>query len=305
MKVFVAGATGAVGWPLVRRMLESGHEVVGMTRSPEKARALEQAGARAAVCDALDRDAVIAAVRSAAPDALVHQLTDLPASHSTKGYAANDRIRREATPHLLDAAREAGVQRLVAQSIAFLYAPGPGLATEGDATADGPEPWDRSVEIMLGVERAVVGAGGLALRYGFFYGPGTWYAPDGSVAAEVRRRRYPVVGTGRGVFSFIHVDDAASATMAALERGAPGVYNVVDDDPAPLREWLPAYAQSLGAPKPMRVPKLVARAAAGPLAAEWATGLRGASNAKARAELGWEPRHPSWREGFSAELSAA
>lgn len=302
MRVFIAGATGAIGRPLVRQLLEAGHEVVGMTRSPEKARALEQAGARGVVCDAYDRDGVIAAVADAAPDAVVHQLTDLPRVYNPRRLGSNDRIRREATPHLLEAVRAAGVRRLVAQSVAFLYAPSPdGPADEDAPKADG---WE-SAQVMLDVERAVLQTGGVVLRYGFFYGPGTYYAEDGHVAREVRRRRYPVVGGGTGVFSLIHVEDAASATVAALERGDPGVYNIVDDDPAPMHEWLPAYAEALGAPRPLRAPKLVARIAAGKAAAAFASELRGASNAKARRELGWEPRFPSWREGFRTELAGA
>lgn len=302
MRVFVAGATGAIGRPLVRQLLAAGHEVVGMTRSAEKARALEEAGARGVVCDAYDRDGVIAAVADAAPDALVHQLTDIPQEMGTREYPTNNRIRREATPHLLDAAAAAGVRRIVAQSIAFLYAPSPdGPADESAPPAlDGPTA--ETIRTMLDVERAVVAAGGLALRYGFFYGPGTHFARDGSGAQLVRKRRFPIVGDGSGVFSFVHVEDAASATVAALERGEPGVYNVCDDEPAPLREWLPAFCAAVGAPRPLRVPKLVARLAAGPVAVWWATRLRGASNAKAKAALGWAPSRPSWREGF-AELS--
>lgn len=302
MRVFVAGATGAIGRPLVRQLLEAGHEVVGMTRSEEKARALEAAGARAAVCDAFDRDGVLAAVRDAEPEVLVHQLTDLPQVWNPKGMAANNRIRREATPHLLEAARTAGVRRLVAQSVAFVYAPSADGPADESAPAHVDGPSREMVRVLLDMERSLLEAGGLVLRYGFFYGPGTWYAADGSIAADVSRRRYPVVGGGGGVFSFVHVDDAASAAVAALERGGPGVYNIVDDHPAPLREWLPSYARALSAPRPLRAPRVVARLVAGKAAADGATSMRGASNAKARRELGWEPRYGSWREGFAAEL---
>ncbi|MEX2195041.1 MAG: NAD(P)-dependent oxidoreductase [Thermoleophilaceae bacterium] len=311
MKVFVAGATGAIGRPLVRQLVAAGHEVTGMTRSAEKARALEQAGARAAVCDAFDREGVIAAVGDARPDVVVHQLTDLPSSLDLRrlgeAYAGNDRVRREATPHLLEAARAGGARRVVAQSIGFLYAPeGGAVKVESDPTYDdAPPPLDKSIRTVLEVERAVVGADGLegvVLRYGFFYGPGTYYAADGDIGGQVRARRYPVVGSGAGISSFIHTEDAAAATVAALDRGAPGIYNVVDDEPAPIRQWLPVYAQALGAKPPRRVPRFVARLAAGPFAVMMSTQLRGASNARARRELGWTPRYPSWREGFAAEL---
>lgn len=308
MKVFVAGATGAIGRPLVRQLLAAGHRVTGMTRSREKARALEAAGAEAAVCDAFDRDGVAEAMAGARPEAVIHQLTDLPQVYDLRkleaAYASNDRVRREATPNLIDAARAVGARRLVAQSIAFLYAPVGGWVKDESAppNVQAPPPFDRSVETMLGVERAIVEAGGLALRYGFFYGPGTYHARDGSISEQVRRRRYPVVGRGRGMFSFVHVEDAAAAAVAALERGAPGVYNVVDDDPAPVREWLPALAEALGAKRPLRVPLLLTKLVAGAQAASFATELRGAANAKAKLELGWEPRYPSWREGFRTAL---
>lgn len=311
MRVFVAGATGAIGRPLVRQLLEAGHEVTGMTRSEQKARALEAAGARAAVCDAFDREGVMAALGAARPEVVVHQLTDLPSALDLRrlgeAYAGNDRVRREATPYLIEAARAAGARRLVAQSIAFLYAPegGPVKSETDPAYRDAPDPLDKSIGTMLDVERAVVGAEGLegvVLRYGFFYGPGTYYAADGDIGGQVRARRYPVVGGGTGVTSFIHTEDAAAATVAALDRGAPGVYNIVDDEPAPISEWLPVYAMALGVKPPRHVPRFVARLAAGRFAAMMSTELRGASNAKARRELGWEPRYPSWREGFAAEL---
>jgi nucleoside-diphosphate-sugar epimerase len=313
MRVFVAGATGAIGRPLVRQLVEAGHEVTGMTRSAERGRAIEELGARVAVADAFDRQRVMEAVAEARPDVLVHQLTDLPREginlrRPEESYRGNDRVRREATPILIDAARAAGARRVVAQSIAFLYAPeGDWVKDEDDRPwLDAPAPFDRSIATVVGVERAVTeaqGLEGIVLRYGFFYGPGTYYAADGATAAEVRKRRYPIVGSGSGVFSYIHVEDAASATVAALDRGAPGIYNVVDDEPAPLREWLPVYAEALGGKPPRHVPAFLARIVAGRFAVAMALEVRGASNAKAKRELGWSPRYASWREGFPADLT--
>ncbi len=217
-------------------------------------------------------------------------------------------MRREGTRNLVRAAVGAGARRLVAQSIAFVYAPsGPSVVDEEHPLWHGaPRPFGAAVAAVDELERSVLDPGtgleGVVLRYGFFYGPGTSYASDGYLAGEVRRRRFPRIGRGAGVFSFIHVDDAASATVAGLDRGSPGAYNVVDDDPAPMSEWLPYYATTLGAKPPLRVPKLVARLVAGAYAVMLATELRGASNARAKRELAWEPRHPSWRAGFRDAL---
>jgi nucleoside-diphosphate-sugar epimerase len=220
--------------------------------------------------------------------------------------AGNDRIREEGTRNLVDAARTAGTRRIVAQSIAFAYGPVGGLKTEDDPLFDdAPWPFSRSVNALHALENAVTrteGIEGLVLRYGFFYGPGSSYAPDGFLAGEVRKRRFPIIGKGAGVFSLIHVDDAAAATVAAAERGAPGIYNIVDDDPAPVREWLPAYAEALGAKRPFRIPKLIARFVAGEYTTQMATELRGASNERAKRELGWSPRYASWRQGFREAL---
>jgi 2-alkyl-3-oxoalkanoate reductase len=306
MRVFVAGASGAIGRALVPRLVAAGHEVTGTTRSEERAEAIRAAGARAAVCEALDADALRAAVEEAAPEVVVHQLTALPHRFDPRDkeiYAATNRLRTEGTRNLIDAARAAGARRLVCQSIAFAYAPGarPEVMDEDARLALGsPPPFGEGVRAVDEMERAVLGAEGLeglVLRYGWFYGPGTFYAEDGSMAHDVRKRRFPVIGKGTGLFSFVHVDDAASATVAAVERGAPGVYNVVDDDPAPQREWLPAYAEAFGAKKPFRVPVWVARLVVGKIAT--IAGVQpGASNAKAKRELGWEPRWRSWRDGF-------
>jgi nucleoside-diphosphate-sugar epimerase len=306
MRVFVAGATGAIGRPLVPALIAAGHEVTGTTRSEERAEGVRAAGARAAVCNALDADALHTAVAEAAPEVVVHELTALPDRFNPRDkqmYAPTNRLRRDGTRNLIAAARAAGARRIVCQSIAFAYAPGerPEVKDEDAPLAlEAPLPFGDSVRTIDEMERAVVGADGLeglVLRYGWFYGPGTYLADDGSVARDVRRRRLPVIGKGIGLYSFVHVDDAASATIAAVERGAPGVYNVVDDEPAPQREWLPRYADAIGAKKPLRVPVWIARLAMGKIAT-MADVQAGASNAKAKRELGWEPRWRSWREGF-------
>jgi nucleoside-diphosphate-sugar epimerase len=311
LRVFLAGATGVLGRRLLPLLREAGHEVLGMTRSDEKAGALRAAGAEPVVCDAFDRERLRDAVVAARPDAVVHQLTDIPRRIDPRRFeeqfATNDRLRSEGTRNLVDAAVAAGSRRVVAQSIAFAYAPvgGPVKNEDDPLHLDAPWPWRRSVEAVRDLEAAVTGTHGIegvTLRYGYFYGPDTAYASDGHLADLVRARRYPVVGPGDGVWSFIHIDDAAAATLLALERGAPGPYNVVDDEPALVREWLPAYAGALGAKPPRRVPKLVARIAAGSYAVYLMTELRGASNAKAKGGLGWEPRYPSWRQGFREAL---
>jgi nucleoside-diphosphate-sugar epimerase len=310
MRVFVAGATGVIGRRLVPMLVERGHEVTAMTRWPEKADEIRAMGAAPAIRDVFDAEGLRAEIAGAAPDAIVHELTDLPPNVDPRKAAeqleGNDRIREEGTRNLVDAALAAGVRRMIAQSIAFVYAFGGGLKTEDDPLLDdAPFPWSRAVRSVHSLEDAVTkteGLEGIVLRYGFFYGPGSSYASGGYWAREVGRRRFPIVGKGSGVFSFIHVDDAAAATAAALEHGPPGIYNVVDDEPAPLREWLPLYAEALGAKKPLRVPKLLARLAAGRYTTQMATGLSGASNARARNELGWQPRYSSWRQGFREAL---
>jgi nucleoside-diphosphate-sugar epimerase len=303
VRVFVAGAAGAIGRPLVPLLVEAGHEVTGTTRSPERADAISAAGATPAVVDALDADALRAAVEAARPEAVVQQLTSLPDRFNPrqKGfYDATNRLRREGTRNLLAAARAAGAERFVCQSVAIAYAGGdpPGVMDEDAPLALGaPPPFGEGVRVIDEMEREVVEAGGLVLRYGWFYGPGTWYAEDGSVADDVRRRRFPIVGSGAGLFSFVHVDDAAAATAIALERGGAGIYNVVDDEPAALRDWLPVYAESIGAARPRRAPVWLARLVAGRAATEL-NRQAGASNEKAKRELGWQPRWSSWREGF-------
>lgn len=314
MRVFLAGATGVIGSRLLPRLLEDGHEVTGMTRSPERAQRLTAAGATAVVADALDERAVREAVGQAGPEAVIHQLTALPRRidprRIERDFVLNDRLRDEGTRILESAAREAGASRLIAQSIAFMYEPGPPgtIHDEHDALLrEPPAAFARTASAVKALERIVLQAGGTVLRYGYFYGPGSAVSSGGSFADELRRRRMPVVGRGRGVWSFIHVDDAAAATVAALRSeharsGSDAVYNIVDDHPAPVAEWLPALARAVGAPKPMRVPPFVARLAAGEYGEATMTRSQGASNARARRELGWTPEHPSWREGFRTAL---
>ncbi len=307
MRVFLAGATGAIGRQLVPLLLAEGHQVTGMTRTPERARELESTGAQSVLADALDRDAVLAAVAAARPEAVIHQLTAIPARLDPRtierDFALTNRLRSEGTRHLVAAAREAGARRLIAQSIVFAYAPGPPgtVHVESDpllSEQQAPKSFRSTARALSELERAVLGAGGIALRYGYFYGPGNGIARDGTLAADLRRRRIPVVGGGRGVWSFIHIEDAARATVAALAHEGPAVFNVVDDEPVAVAQWLPALAQALGAPRPWRVPSLIARPLAGSYGIQTMTRVQGASNELAKRELGWQPRYPSWREGF-------
>jgi nucleoside-diphosphate-sugar epimerase len=310
VRVFLAGATGVIGRRLVPLLRRAGHEVIGMVRSPERIEALRALGAEAAVADALDAASVRGAVEGARADAVIHQLTSLPRRidprRIEREFVMNDRLRGEGTRNLVDAARAAGVGRIVAQSIAFAYAPGPPGTVHGEQDPlflDAPKAFARSAGAVAELERTVLGAGGVALRYGYFYGPGSAIARDGSVGEEVARRRLPIVGGGRGVWSFIHIDDAAQATLAALAAAGSGAYNVVDDDPAAVAEWLPALAQALRAPKPRRVPAFIARALAGSYGVMTMTQAQGASNELAKRELGWQPRYASWREGFRSGLA--
>jgi nucleoside-diphosphate-sugar epimerase len=310
MRVFVAGATGAIGRQLVPRLVEAGHEVRGMTRSESKQAMLYELGAVPVVADALDPDQVAEAVGRARPDVIVHQLTAIPARldlrHFDHDFALTSRLRTEGTDHLLSAGQAVGVRRFVAQSNgAFPYArTGGPVKSEEDPLDPAPAREIReSFAAIRHLETAVLGADwteGIVLRYGAFYGPGTSMAPGAEQVELVRRRKFPLVGDGGGVWSFIHVADAAEATVAAVERGSSGVYNVVDDDPAPVAEWLPALAEELGAKKPVRVPRFVGRLFAGEAGVVMMTELRGASNATAKRELAWRPAHPSWRQGFAA-----
>jgi 2-alkyl-3-oxoalkanoate reductase len=307
MKVFVAGASGVIGRPTVRQLVEAGHEVVGMTRREERAAEIREAGAEAVVCDVFDADALREAVIAARPEVVLHALTALPPRFDPKSdyLAATNRVREEGTRNFVAAAKAAGAKRIVAESVAFFYEP-EGEWVKGEEAPlfrDPPGRFAAACEALVSLESQVLEAGGVVLRFGWFYGPGTYYDRGGSVADEVTKRRYPVIGSGDGRFSFIHIEDAAAAYVAALDRGSPGVYNVVDDEPAPLREWLPAYAEALDAKPPRRVPAWLARFVAGKDLVSTAITMRGASNAKAKGELGWQPGHPSWRQGFAAALS--
>jgi nucleoside-diphosphate-sugar epimerase len=316
MKVFVAGASGAIGRRLIPQLQAAGHSVVGVTRDPAKAESLRGTGVDAVVCDVFDRPALTAAVAAAAPGAIIQQLTDLPAALNPRRlkaiYERNNRVRREGTANLIAAGRTAGVPRIVVQSMATWYRPDDhdvqrGPALEGDALwTDAPEPIGEAVRTVAQMEAAALREVPLAviLRYGAFYGPGTWYGADGDVAERVRKRQLPIVGSGSGVTSFIHIDDAASAAVAALDAQTSGVFNIVDNEPAPAREWMPAYARALDAPPPRRVPVLLARLLLGNALTEWVTTMRGASNRAAISALGWKPGFPSWREGFAASLVA-
>ena len=309
MRVFVAGATGAIGRQLVPGLVAAGHEVYGMTRSESKQAMLAGLGAVPVVADAFDADQVAEAVGRARPEVVVHQLTAIGAvdlRHFDRDFALTNRLRTEGTDHLLSAGRAVGVRRFVAQSAVYgFYARTGGLVKSEEDPVDSSPPREmrEAAAAVRHLEEAVLGAQwtvGIVLRYGAFYGPGTSMAP-GEVQSElVRKRKFPLVGDGGGVWSFIHIADAAEATVAAVEHGGRGVYNVVDDDPAPVSQWLPALARELGAKKPMRVPRFVGRLFAGETGEVFMTEIRGASNAKAQRELGGRPAHPSWRQGFAA-----
>ncbi len=306
MRVFLAGATGAIGGRLVPQLLERGHEVIGTCRSGDKADRLRVQGADAVVLDLLDRNAVTRAVAAAEPDAIVHEASALAGvsdvKHFDRSFATTNRLRTEGTDALIAAARETGVGRLVAQSFAgWPYArEGGPVKTEEDPLDPTPVPAMReTLAAIRYLEREVVASGGVALRYGGLYG-----SPEDAQLELVRKRRFPIVGDGDGIWSFVHLDDAAAATVLALERGVAGVYNVVDDDPAPVREWLPALAEAIGAKPPRRVPRWLGRLLAGESGVVLMTEIRGASNAKAKRELGWTLRYPSWRQGFPAAYTA-
>ena len=309
MKVFVAGATGAMGRQLVPGLLAAGHQVTGMTRTESKRAELWDLGARPIVADALDPDQVAEAVGEAQPDDIVHELTAIGTfdpRHFDRTFALTNRLRTEGTDHLLSAGQAVGVRRFVAQSYAawpYARTGGP-IKTEDDPLdSTPPRQMRESLAAIRHLEEAVLGADwteGIVLRYGAFYGPGTSMSPGSEQLEMVRKRKFPLVGDGAGIWSFVHIADAAEATVAAIEQGTRGIYNVVDDEPAPVAEWLPALARQLGAPKPWRVPRFVGRLFAGEAGAAMMTEIRGASNAKAKRELGWAPGHPSWREGFAA-----
>jgi nucleoside-diphosphate-sugar epimerase len=305
MRVFVAGASGAIGTRLVSQLVDRGHEVIGTHHSPGTADRVRAAGARPVQLDLLDVDAVRRAVLDAAPDAIVHEATALADltefKNFDRGFAPTNALRTQGTDALLGAASEAGVERFVTQSYASARYErrGSHVKTEDAPLDSHPVPAMReSVAAMRYNDETVLAAGGIVLRYGGFYG-----AENDGLLMAVRKRLFPIVGKGDGYTSFIHLDDAAAATVIAIERGAPGIYHIVDDEPAPAREWLPVLAQVLGAKPPRRVPRWLAKLFAGEAAVMMGTTSRGASNAKAKRELGWTLRHPTWREGFVATYS--
>jgi nucleoside-diphosphate-sugar epimerase len=309
VKVFVAGGAGVLGRRLVPQLVAGGHQVTATTTSPAKLGLLEQLGAEGVVMDGLDAASVGEAVAKARPDAIVHQMTGLSPAHTGKPdfkhpdrfFAATIRLRTEGTDHLLAAAEATGVAHVVAQSFGAFggICEGGWVKTEDDPVDPGPASASKGTEALRYVEDVVLKAGGVALRYGSFYGPG---AIDDQVEL-VRKRKFPLVGGGTGYMSWVHLDDAASATILAMEQKATGVFNIVDDEPAPASEWLPYLAACAGAKRPMRVPKWLARLLAGDMAVMMMTEARGFSNAKAKRDLGWELRHPSWRQGFKEELA--
>jgi nucleoside-diphosphate-sugar epimerase len=308
MRVFMAGATGAIGRRLVPQLVERGHEVVATTSRPEKAEGLRALGATPEVLDGLDGVAVGEAVARAQPDAVVHQMTSLGGKpdlrHFDRWFAKTNELRTVGTRHLLAAAQAAGVQRFVAQSYTGWTNERRGGPVKTEADPFDLEPAKEQREALAAIrflEEAVTAAPleGIVLRYGNFYGPGDMDA----MLAMIRKRQFPLVGDGGGVWSWIHLDDAAAATVAALERGRPGIYNVADDEPAPVSEWLPYLAQTIGAKPPLRVPAWLGRIAAGEVPVRWMTEGRGASNAKIKRELGWRPAYASWRDGFRDGLA--
>jgi 2-alkyl-3-oxoalkanoate reductase len=315
MRIFVAGATGAIGQRLVPMLVANGHAVIGTTRTSAKADALRVAGASPIVLEALDPGAVTEALIRAEPDVVVHQLTALAGFTDFRkfdeGFAMTNRLRTEGTDNLLAGMREVGVRRLVAQSYAgwpHARVGGPVKTEEDPLDPDPPAALRRTLAAIQHLEAAVLhtdGVHGTVLRYGGFYGPGTSMDEGGIHLEVVRRRRFPIVGRGTGVTSFIHIDDAATATVAAIERGVVGLFNIVDDDPAPVAEWLPALAEAIGAKPPRHVPVWIARLFAGEHGVVMMTEVRGASNAKAKRVLGWRPAFPSWRDGFRAGLGTA
>jgi nucleoside-diphosphate-sugar epimerase len=307
MRVFVTGASGAIGRRLVSQLIDAGHDVIGTHNAPSSAELLRPLGATPLRLDLLDAAAVRTAVLEHEPEAIVHEATALAdvkfARNMDEVTAKTSELRTKGTDALLAAAREAGVQRFVAQSVAsfsrYAREGGPVKTEDDPLDATPPKGFRQSAAAMAHLEQAVTDFGGIALRYGAFYGA----ANDGTVE-PVRKRQFPIVGDGGGIWSWIHLDDAAAATVLALNHDGPAIYNIVDDDPAPVREWLPVLARALGAKPPRRVPTWLARVLAGEAVTVMSTEARGASNAKAKRELGWRPRHPTWRTGFEAVYSA-
>ncbi|HKA68744.1 MAG TPA: NAD-dependent epimerase/dehydratase family protein [Actinomycetes bacterium] len=307
MKIFLAGASGVLGRQLIPLLTDRGHQVVGMTRTSAKTTLIRELGAEPVLADGLDVTAVGAAVRAAEPEVVVHQMTALATidmRHIDRSFATTNKLRTVGTDVLLAAAREVGARRFVAQSFAgwpYARTGGPVKTEDDPLDPNPPDGYRETLDAIKYLEATVTGSAapaGVVLRYGGFYGPDTSVSADGEIVREVRKRRLPVVGGGAGVWSFVHTQDAAAATVAAIEQAKPGLYNIVDDHPAPSSAWLPALAEAAGAKPPMRVPAWIGRLAAGSAATTIMTEGRGASNAKARKELEWAPRYPSWREGF-------
>lgn len=302
MKIFVAGGTGAIGRSLLPELLAKGHAVVALTRSPKEAEALAQRGIEPALADVFDSEAVKAVVSRAKPEVVIEQLTALPKTYTGEAMKAagplNTRIRLEGGANLLAAARAAGVRRYLRQSIAFWAIPGTGLADEQTPLALDASPGVAAdARVVTEIEHRLLDnpeIEGIALRYGFLYGPGTWFNPDGDVARQVRAQQFPIVGNGEGIWSWLHIEDAAIATVAAAERGNPGTYLIVNDQPLPVREWLPAFARWLDAPPPPQVSVEDALKESGADAVYYGTQMRGVSNAKAKRELNFQPRPLEW-----------
>jgi 2-alkyl-3-oxoalkanoate reductase len=307
VRVFLVGAASAIGRRLVPLLVERGDAVLGTTTSAGKTEEIAGLGAEPVVLDVLDRAATVAATVTAKPDVVIHQATALSGTFDVKNadrfFTQTNKLRTIGTDNLLAAAREAEVRRVIAQSYTgWPNARGHGLANEDDPLDPKPAGKARQTIAAIGHVESVVPAmdsiEGVVLRYGSFYGPGTSMGPDGEITERVRKRQFPIVGDGGGVWSFVPIDDAAAATVAALEQAKPGLYNICDDEPAPVREWLPAFAEAVGAKPPMRVPAWIGRLAIGENGVRMMTAIRGSSNAKAKRELGWAPAHPSWRGGF-------
>jgi nucleoside-diphosphate-sugar epimerase len=312
VRVFVAGASGAVGSRLVRLLISAGHSVVSLTHTPDKTVAIRAAGAETAIADALNRAAVVEAVARARPDVIVHEMTSLSAANDFRkfdqSFALTNRLRTQGLVNLLAAAKQAGTPRIVAQSFCgwpYARIGGPVKSEDDPLDPAPPRNMRQTLDAIRYLENTLTASSDIesvVLRYGAFYGNNTGLF-EGPTIDQLRYRRVPLIGNGNGWWSFVHIDDAAAATAIAIERGAPGIYNIVDDEPAPVREWLPALADMLGAKAPWRLPKWLARMAAGEPIVTLMTEARAGSNAKAKRDLSWQPAHPSWRQGFPEVLS--
>ena len=312
MNIFVAGGTGAIGKSLVPLLIDSGHQVIVLGRSARKAAPFRALGAQVVLADALNKEELTKAILDTRPEVIIHQLTAIPAALDLRkfdrDFALTNRFRTEGTDVMLAAARRAGTRRFIAQSFCgwpFVREGGPVKTEEDPLDPNPPAAFSETLAALRHLESAVQGAKDLeaiALRYGFLYGPGTGISSQGSTVGLVRKRKIPIVGDGAGIWSFIHVGDAARATVAAISRGRPGIYNIVDDEPAPVATWLPMLADAVGARPPHKVPAWLARFAIGEGGVSMMTRIRGGSNAKAKRELGWQPAYPSWRRGFADGL---